>query len=422
MPNAALTLSDEDRAALEGRRGDGVRLAMRILTRTARAMAATELLDVTSAHIDGCLYHGQAGLDFARRLAGSGARVSVPTTLSVSSLDLLHPELVLLDRDTSEDARSLMDAYVSMGCSPTWTCAPYQLAHRPAFGEHVAWAESNAIVFANSVLGARTGRYGDFIDICCAITGRAPAAGLHLDEERLARTVFHVEGVPTALLDDEAAYAAIGHIVGRVTGSAVPAIVGLPAETTEDHLKALGAAAASSGAVAMVHVVGVTPEAATLEIATGGRTPAAGISIDVAAVREARDELSTVEAGAAVGSVSLGTPHCSVDELRRLAALVEGRRLAIPCYVNTGRDVLAQAAEVADVLWSAGVTIVTDTCTYITPIIEQAATPVVTNSGKWAWYAPGNLGFDVAFATLEECVDSAEAGRLVRNTEVWGDD
>jgi predicted aconitase len=143
--------------------------------------------------------------------------------------------------------------------------------------------------------------------------------------------------------------------------------------------------------------------------------------VSLGQLRAARDELSTVEVGAAIGSVSLGTPHCSAAELRRLAATIDRRRLAVPCYVNTGRDVLGSVPDVAEALRAAGVTIVTDTCTYITPIIERAATPVVTNSGKWAWYAPGNLGFDVAFATMRECVDSAEAGRLVRDRSAWGD-
>ncbi|HEX7246476.1 MAG TPA: aconitase X, partial [Actinomycetota bacterium] len=282
------------------------------------------------------------------------------------------------------------------------------------------WAESNAIVFANSVLGARTGRYGDFIDICCAITGRAPAAGLHLDGERRARAIFRVRDVPEPLWSDEAAFAAVGHIVGRATGSTVPAITGLPADTTEDQLKALGAAAASSGSVAMFHAVGITPEAPTLEAATAGAEPALDVQIDLDALRAARDELSTVQVGAAVGSVSLGTPHCSGAELERLAELVHGRTLAIPVYVNTGRDVLAQVPRTAAELEEAGVTVVTDTCTYVTPIIERTATPVVTNSGKWAWYAPGNLGFDVAFATLEECVESAVSARLVRDERAWG--
>jgi predicted aconitase len=415
-----LTLTDRDRAALDGALGPAQQLAMRIVTRLAMATGAETLLDVASAHIDGCLYHGPAGLDFARRLSADGARVVVPTTLNVSSLDLLHPELVRLDRDRAGDARALMDAYVGMGCRPTWTCAPYLLPERPSLGEHVAWAESNAIVFANSVLGARTDRYGDFIDICCAITGRAPAAGLHLDEARHARAVVHVEGLPDELLADEAAYAAIGHVVGLATGSAVPAIVGLPSTTTEDDLKALCAAAASSGAVAMFHAVGITPEAPTLHAATGGRLPHHEITIDLATIRAARDELSTIATGAPVGSVSLGTPHCSAAELHRLAGLVVGRTLAVPCYVNVGRDVLASVPAEAARLEAAGVTIVTDTCTYITPIIERSATPVVTNSGKWAWYAPGNLRFDVAFATLDECVASAVAGRLVRG-EAWGD-
>jgi predicted aconitase len=295
------------------------------------------------------------------------------------------------------------------------------LPERPRLGEHVAWAESNAIVFANSVLGARTGRYGDFIDICCAITGRAPAAGLHLDRERLARTVFRMAPVPDALLADEAAYAAIGHIVGLRTGTAVPAIVGLPPTSTEDHLKALGAAAASSGAVAMFHAVGVTPEAPTLSAATGGLEPTLDVTLGPGDLRAARDELSTIGEGSTIGCVSLGTPHCSAAELTRLAGLVAGRRLAVPSYVNVGRDVVSRAGSDAATLEDAGVTIVTDTCTYITPIIERAATPVVTNSGKWAWYAPGNLGFDVAFATLEECVDSAVAGHLVRDRGAWGD-
>ncbi len=226
--------------------------------------------------------------------------------------------------------------------------------------------------------------------------------------------------MPERLWRDEAAFAAVGHIVGRATGSVVPAITGLPTDTTEDQLKALGAAAASSGAVAMFHAVGITPEAPTLDAATAGGRPAIDVPVDIAALRAARDELSTVEAGAAVGSVSLGTPHCSVSELERLAELVRDRTLAIPVYVNTGRDVLAQVPGPAASLREAGVTVVTDTCTYVTPIIERATTPVVTNSGKWAWYAPGNLGFDVAFATLEECVESAVAGRLERDDAVWG--
>jgi predicted aconitase len=417
-----LELTAEDRAALHGDRGEALRLAMRLVCTTAEVMDADRLLDVEGAHIDGCLYHGPAGLDFARRLQEGGGRVAVPTTLNVSSLDLLHPGLVHLDPATTHEARALMDAYVAMGCRPTWTCAPYQLPERPPFGTHVAWAESNAIVFCNSVLGARTERYGDFIDICCALTGRAPAAGLHLDAGRHAGAVFRLETVPTALLEDPAGFAAVGYIVGEATGTLIPAFTGLPADATEDHLKALGAAAAASGSVAMFHAVGITPEAPTLTAAMGGSAPQIDVTLTADDLRTARNDLGTVPPGAPLGAVSVGTPHCSLAELEHLAALVDGLTMVVPFYVNTGRDVLAEAERrgVTSAIERAGIAVVADTCTYITPVIDGSDGPVMTNSGKWAWYAPANLGFEVAFGTLAECVRSGAEGRLMRDEELWG--
>jgi predicted aconitase len=417
----AIELTRQDREMLDGGRGEGTALAMRIVVEMARVWQAERLIDVTSAHVDSCLYHGRAGLDFAERLVSGGARVAVPTTLNVSSLDLLHPELVRLDADTASLARKLMDAYVAMGCRPTWTCAPYQLERRPAFGEHVAWAESNAIVFANSVLGARTNRYGDFIDICAAITGRVPEAGLHLDEHRRARIVFRLsDDIPARLLHDEVTPTCVGHIVGKESGTDVPVIVGLPRDTDEDRAKALGAAAASSGAVTMFHAVGITPEAPTLEDALGGNDAEREIVITLDALRAARDELTTVRTEP-IAAVSVGTPHLSVAEIDALATLVRRLPPTVPFYANTGRDVLAKSDAVG-ALAGAGVTIVTDTCTYVTPILHDVVGPVMTNSAKWAWYAPANLGFDVVFGSLEECVRSASLGRVWRDPGLWGED
>ena len=339
----ALELTSHDRELLGGGRGEAATLAMRIVVEMARVWQAERLIDVTSAHVDSCLYHGRAGLDFAELLLAGGARVAVPTTLNVSSLDLLHPELVRLDADTAAQARRLMDIYVAMGCRPTWTCAPYQLERRPSFGEHVAWAESNAIVFANSVLGARTNRYGDFIDICAAITGRVPEAGLHLDRHRKGRIVFRLaDDVPPRLLHDEVTPTCVGHVVGKESGSDVPVVVGLPLDTGEDRLKALGAAAASSGAVAMFHAVGITPEAPTLEEALGGNEADREIVVTLDRLRAARDELTTVEDGP-IAAVSVGTPHLSVAELDVLATSVRHHPPAVPFYANVGRDVGAAA-------------------------------------------------------------------------------
>jgi predicted aconitase len=417
-----LNLAREDRALLEGGRGAGAALAMRVVIRMAEVAGASRLLDVASAHIDGGLYHGEAGLDFARRLAEGGARVAVPTTLNVGSLDLLHSDRYRGDPETGRAAGRLMDRYVEMGCRPTLTCAPYQIREaRPAFGEHVAWAESNAIAFVNSVLGARTDRYGDFIDICAAITGRAPDAGLHRREHRRGQVVLRLSGIPQDLLERDVLYPVLGHLVGRVAGGRVPVLEGLPVEVSEDRLKALGAAAASSGAVGLFHVVGVTPEAATLEEALHGRAPEEVVEVGPEALARARDELTTAP-GDRLSAVSLGTPHASVAQLERLAALVAGARVApgVEAYVSTGRDAWAEARTGgwAEGIEEAGFTVVTDTCTYVTPILRGTG-PVMTDSAKWAYYAPGNLGVEVVFGSTEECVRSAIEGRVWRDAGLW---
>lgn len=420
-----LRLTADERAMLDGERGPAVATAMRLVGALAEVSRAERLVEIGGVHVDGCLYHGSAGLDFAELLAGQGGRVGVPTTLNVSSLDLLHPELVRLDADTAARARRQMDAYVAMGCTPTWTCAPYQLPTRPAAGEHVAWAESNAIVFANSVLGARTGRYGDFSDICAAITGRVPYAGLHRPEGRLARAVFDVARLPDAAYAQDELFALVGHVVGRLTGTRVPALVGLPASVTEDQLKALGAAAASSGAVAMFHLVGVTPEAPTLDAALGGRQPELMQQLTREMLRAAWQELSTAPAGVLLDAVSLGTPHFSISEFERLTPLLREAQIrdGVTLYVSTGRQTLPELERRGwlDVYRRPGIQLVTDTCTYVTPIIDGARGVVMTNAAKWAWYAPANLGVAVAFGTLEECVRSAVEGRVVRESPVWLD-
>ena len=416
-PAMPLSLTDADRSMLAGDHGPATALAMRVVTRTAEAMGATSLLDIEGAHVDGCLYHGRAGLDFAERLADVGGEVAVTTTLNVGSLDLLHPGLVRMPPARAAHARRLMDAYVALGCRPTWTCAPYQLPARPRFGAQLAWAESNAIVFANSVLGARSERYGDFMDIACAISGRAPAVGLHTDAGRRATLVVRVEGVPERIGVSTAGLGALGHVLGKRIGNHVPVIVGLPPGLPEDGLKALGAAAASSGAAGLLHVVGSTPEAPTIDAVVTGRLDE--IRIDLEDLRLGRDELTTTGARE-LGAVCLGTPHASVRELLALAAAVEEHGPpVVPMYVNTSRAVLEALGEAASSLEGAGVRVVTDTCTYLTPILGGIDGSVMTDSAKWAWYAPGNLGFDVVFGTTDECVRSAADGRIQRDDRFW---
>ncbi|QCP50675.1 DUF521 domain-containing protein [Trinickia violacea] len=410
-----LKLDARDRAMLNGEFGAGAALAMRIVARTANVMRAPHLIDVSSAHIDGCLYHGPVSLDFVERFIESGTKVAIPTTLNVGSLDLIHPELFHGDTNVRQAAERLMNAHIELGCEASFTCAPYQLKHRPKLGDQIAWAESNAIVFANSVLGARTSRYGDFLDLSAAITGRAPYADLHVKAHRAARIVFDVADF-AKLPGRDVFFAALGLLLGKEAGATVAALVGLPADTTEDELKALGAAAASSGAVALFHAVGITPEAPTLDDATQGHSPLKTVHVSLDDLVSVRRRLNQAQPGDPLVAVSLGTPHFSIAEFERLAAWFAQHAGEPRCdfYVNTNRFILWQleASGIAQQLAARGVQIVVDTCTYITPVMKNMTGLVMTNSAKWAHYAPANIGVSVAYGSMEECVRSAFEGKV----------
>ncbi|MER9232090.1 aconitase X [Mesorhizobium sp. M0622] len=413
-----LELTADDQSMLHGEQGSAAAAAMKILVAFAKAVGARKLLDIAGAHIDGCLYHGQASLDFVERLIEGGGRVRVPTTLNVGSFDLIHPALVKMPPSQEAPARRLMKAHLELGCQATFTCAPYQTRFRPGFGEQIAWGESNAIVFANSVIGARTNRYGDFIDLCCALTGRAPVWGLHLTENRRGQVLFEL--INPDLEPSDSLFVSVGLIVGQVSGDRIPVISGLPQPRDEDQLKALGAAAATTGAVALFHAVGITPEANTLEEAFHGMAPDETIRITRADIGQALARLSSVADGASLVAVSLGTPHFSYDEWMRLLPLLRevapGR--GVPIYVNTGRATLTRLQDEGALagMDAFGLIPVADTCTYVTDILDRLDGVVMTNSGKWAYYAPGNIGVSVAFADMKDCIRSAAVGHVARGT------
>lgn len=417
-----LDLTSRDREMLEGAFGPACALAMKILVRMAPIYGAARLLDIVHAHIDSTIYVGEATLEFAERLASLGARVVVPTTLNVSGVDEHGWRDWPVPPDWAEKAHRQMVAYQSMGTTPTWTCAPYQAGARPAFGQQVAWGESNAIAFANSVLGARTERYPDLLDICCAITGRAPACGLHLTEQRAARVRLALRGVPARVQADEPFYPVLGAIMGEIAGDEVPVIEGLEVAPTEDQLKALCAAGASTGRVALFHVVGVTPEAPTLEAACQGRPPAEVHEVTLADLRAMRRRLTSAE-GRALDMVVLGSPHFSLEEFRRLAPLVAGRRAhtGVRVLVTTSRGMrqLAEAAGLVEPLTAFGARLTVDTCILATPMLPGDVRTLMTNSAKYAYYAPGLLGTQVTFGSLQDCVESAVAGSVVVDDSAW---
>jgi predicted aconitase len=417
-----LHLTPPDQATLAGDLGPAPRLALSILTRLAPVYGATELLDITAAHIDSTVYIGAAGLEFAERLASLGAKVAVPTTLNVSGLDEHGWQSWPVPPDWAAAAHRQMLAYQSMGTVPTWTCAPYQTEYRPAFGQQIAWGESNAIVFANSVIGARTARYPDLLDICCAITGRAPAAGLHLTENRAGQVLFALEGVPSSVQADDTFYPVLGHLLGRIAQDRIPVVTGLTVQPTEDQLKALGAAAASSGTVALFHLVGVTPEAPTAAVAFQSRAPEQTVTVTLATLRAARRELTTAD-GAALHMVVLGSPHFSLAEFSQLAPLLVGQvcHPNVKFLVTTSRAMahLADRAGALAPLRAFGGTLTVDTCILTSPMLPPEIKTLMTNSAKYAYYAPGLLNTTVTFGSLADCVASAVAGRIVRAEGVW---
>jgi predicted aconitase len=417
-----LTLSDKDQEMLAGAHGPAVKMAMFILVRMAEISGAKELLDISGAHIDSTVYIGDAGLEFAERLASLGAKVAVPTTLNVSGLDEHHWQDWAVSPEWAKQARRQMVAYQSMGTIPSWTCAPYQTDRRPSFGQQIAWGESNAIVFANSVIGARTERYPDLFDICCAITGRAPAIGLHLTENRAGTLLLQLKDVSEALQTSDDFYPVLGHLLGKVAHDRIPVIEGMCIVPNDDQLKALGAAAASSGAVALFHMVGVTPEAPIIEAAFQGIAPQETITVTMDMLRQARRELTHTD-NTRLDMVVLGSPHFSLAEFKKLTPLVAGKKkhAQVKFLVTSSRAMaqLAQQAGFLEHLQVFGAQLTVDTCILTTPMLPKEIQFLMTNSAKFAYYVPGLLAKKIAFGSLADCVNSAIAGEIVRDETLW---
>lgn len=416
-----MNLTERDEKLLAGEMGAASKMAMHILVQLGEVMGADEMMDITQVHVDGCIYESEAHLDFAEKLASLGGRVILPTSLNATSLDLHNWESWGVNPAWASKAQRMANAYLSMGCTPTWTCAPYQTEFIPKFGQQIAWAESNAIVYANSVIGARTNRYGDFTDICAALTGRVPRTGLHLVENRCGQVLFDLVNISDVLLHDDAFYPVLGHYLGIAAGNRIPVIQGLPPDTPQDALKALGAGAASSGSVALFHAIGLTPEAPTLEAAFGGN-PWERVEITTNDLIQARADLSSAD-DSHLDAVVLGSPHFSLQECLRLAELIAGKQVnpSVEFIVTTNRMVSEslRARGVLETLTASGVRLCEDTCILLTPMLRREIRVLMTNSAKYAYYTPNLLDRRVVFGSLRDCVESAVQGKVVRDEKMW---
>jgi predicted aconitase/predicted aconitase with swiveling domain len=417
-----LSLTEKDRQFLDGKHGKAAQVAMGIILRMAELQGARELLDITQAHIDGCIYTGPASLRFAQQLVQWGANVRVPTTLNSISVDKRRWRELGIDRALGEPASQLGDAYLNMGATLSFTCAPYLLDSAPKAGEQIVWAESNAVVYANSVIGAYTLKYPDYLDICIALTGRAPLTGCHLAEQRHAQV--RIELPPLTDLDDSF-YPLLGYHVGLLCSSEIPLVCGLEqAQPSLDDLKAFGAAFATTSAAPMFHIAGITPEAMTAAQALGGKAPTRTVRIQHRQLLNSWRELDSAP-DPQVDLISLGNPHFSVSEFATLARLCKDkqRHPDVPLVITCGRDVLERARQAGDiaVLEAFGAQFVTDTCWCMLgePVVPVTARTLMTNSGKYAHYAPGLVGRQVHFASLAECVATACSGATSGQLPAW---
>lgn len=423
-----LRLTRTDREMLDGVHGEAARFAMSVIVRMAEAVCAEDLVSVEQAHIDACALMSRSSLDLVTHLATNGGRVSVPTTLSMVSLDLENWETLGVPSDFAKISLRIAGGYLKLGCIPVWTCAPYQGYLTPRFGQQIAWGESNAVAYANSVIGARTNRYADYLDICAAITGRVPFTGFHRSENRRATFLVHLEKTAIEDWSTPAAWAAFGSLVGNLAEENVPVIDGLPPmRPSNDMLKAFGAAAASAGSVGLFHMVGITPEAHDLSLACQGGAPIDSCCIGPQQLRDAWHELSkSVEGHNSLGAVILGCPHFSYAEFEALAQLIldgddvrahENVRLFI--FASATSIELARRGGLLEPIEQFGATLVRDTCPFHSPVIAANTDVIMTNSGKCAYYAPGELDVSVRFGSLQSCVEAAIAGRLPERRCPW---
>ena len=399
----------------DGAHGAGAAFAMRLLVRFADAVDARAFLDVEAAHVDGCLYHGRASLDFAERMIELGGKVRVPTTLNVGSVDLIHPELFRGTKEHAENGARLM----RRACRARLRAHLHLRALPDAVAPALRRADRLGRIERDRLrqFGDRRAHQSLWRFYRPLLRDDRPRARLWLapDGKPSARAIVEIVSIPEDW-DNEQLAVAVGHAIGRRCGGLVPAIVGLPADMSEDDLKALGAAAASSGAVALFHVVGVTPEAPDLETACGGLTPELRLQLTAEDLREAARSLSNVAEGAPLGAVSLGTPHFSIEQFARLMPLIDGERPLVDIFINCSRATLDEVRMRGweKPLRAARVTLVADTCVYVSALMKPDVGTIMTNSGKCAYYAPGNLGVEVAYGSLAECVASARAGKVVR--------
>jgi predicted aconitase len=414
-------LNEDEKRMLAGENGEACELAMNILCDLGDLYGAEKMIAVTQVHIDMTLYMVDAGVEFAERMADLGGKFAVPAQLNPAAIDLIRHEKMRVPRDLLENSRRLERAFLKMGAVPTWTCTPYQQGLIPSFGEQVAWGESNAVAFVNSVIGARTERYADLTDVCAAITGVVPELGLHLTENRKAELLLEIRDFPDRAFHDPRIYPLLGFVFGEVAGDRVAAIDGIPRQVTVDNLKAFSAAAASSGAVGLFHIIGVTPEAPDIKTCFRNGKPKDTVAVTPDMIDSAESRLNQ-GACAMPDLITLGCPHYSVEEFKTLEKYLGARKIksGIEFWVFTSRKTYAfiKKENLLGRIERSGVKVFTDGCALQYPKKSWDFTCALSDSAKYANYCFSQTGLNVLFAGTRDCVETAIAGKL-KTKPIW---
>ncbi len=385
-----LTLLEEK--IFNGERGPTYQKAIEILAALGDIYDADRLIPIKSAQIAGVSYKtiGEAGLEWISDLKG---KVAVPSILNPAGMDRECWQEMGISEDFARKQVQIIKAYELLGVKTECSCTPYNIFDNLAgFGDHVAWSESSAISYANSVIGARTNREGGPSALSAALIGKTPNYGFHLDENRKPDVLVKVEA---ELHDSD--YGALGYILGEMVGERVP-LFKLRSAPTKDELKSLGAAMAATGAVALYHVEGITPEAGKYG------SPAETITIEEKQIKE-------VYAFPNTGSyepdlIAFGCPHSSVDELQKLARLLNGKKVKKEVWICTSRAIKKEHPELVRRIERSGARVFCDTCMVVSPASETFGCMMV-NSGKAHKYVPNLCGVKSIIATTEECIAAA---------------
>ena len=399
-----MQLTDAEKRILDGEQGEAKKIALEILAQMGDALGAESFVQVAS--VQAMAHFGSlhiAGRDWLEKLACLGGKCCVPTTQDPASIPFKYWEEMGYDAEYAKNQLRLQDAILKLGEMPKWSCTPYYQGSVPRVGQNIAWAESSAVSFANSVLGARTNRTPAGLAICAALTGRMPKYGLYLPENRAAQIKITVDAGTLTDLD----YNTIGIIMGKKVGAKIPALYGIPVSVTNDNLKYLGASAASSGAVGLYHVDGVTPEAILTDV-FAGRQPEEEFVITRRDLDEEAEKMSSEGVGEAELAV-VGCPHYSSEEVIKLAEMIGDRKLApgkaFWVFTTAETENLAERMGIKEKLETAGVRIMAQTCLVISPLVGGYKN-LITDSGKFASYLPSEHNIKIRYAGMEACIEA----------------